>query len=161
MLCKAQTNFMESTKVLESKLEDKAVFLDIIKQVQLPAVQVLIKKIEEMEAIEGKTYRELTLGQHLPDYKKVYPNVTEQSRTMAAFMYYILYEQITGLQKSQTGCAAKFRCQMTPFNRLITGKKQPGRPGRSSKTGKSRRKIEEVAEMEGSTSAKQRKVMPK
>ena len=42
-LCEEQTNFMESTKVLESKLEDKAVFLDIIKQVQLPAVQVLVK----------------------------------------------------------------------------------------------------------------------
>ena len=87
MLCKAQTNFMETTKVLESKLEDKAVFLDIIKQVQLPAVQVSIKMIEEMEAMEGKTHRELTLAQHLPDYKKIYPNVTEQSRTTAAFMY--------------------------------------------------------------------------
>ena len=70
------------------------------------------------------------MAQHLPDYKRIYPNATEQSRTKAAFMYYILYEQITSLQKSQTGCAAEFRCQMTPFKRLITGKKQPGRPGR-------------------------------
>ena len=80
---------------------------------------------------------------------------------MAAFRYYVLYEQITGLQKSHTGCAAKFRCQMTPFKRLITGKKQPVRPGRSGETGTSRRKIKEVAEMEGSTPAKQRKVTPK
>ena len=80
---------------------------------------------------------------------------------MAAFMYYILYEQITGLQKSQTGCAAEFRCQMTPFKRLITGKRQPGRPGRSSETGKSGRKLEEVAVMEGATPAKQPKVTPK
>ena len=120
---------MESTKVLESKLEDKDVFLDIIKQVQLPTVQVSVRMIEEMEAMECKMYRKLTLAQHLPDYKKIYPNVTEQTRTMAAFVYYVLYEQITGLQKSQTGCAAKFRCQTTPFKRLITGKKQPGGPG--------------------------------
>ena len=82
-------------------------------------------------------------------------------QTIAAFMYYVLYEQITGLQKSQTGCAAEFRCQMTPFKRLITGKRQPGGPGRSSETGKSARKLEEVAAMEGATLAKQPKVTPK
>ena len=122
-LSEAQTNFMRSTQVLESKLEDKAVFLDIIKQMQLWVVQVLVRTVEEIESMEHKTYRELTLAQHPPDYKKIYPNATEQSRTMAAFMYYVLYEQITGLQKSQAGCAAEFRCQMTPFKRLITGKK--------------------------------------
>ena len=80
---------------------------------------------------------------------------------MAAFMYYILFEAITSLQKSQTGCAAEFRCQTTPFKRLITGKKQPGRPGRSSKTGNSGRKLEDVAAMEGVIPAKQKKVTPK
>ena len=30
-LCEAQTNFVESTKVLEKKIKDKSVFLDIIK----------------------------------------------------------------------------------------------------------------------------------
>ena len=143
------------------KIEDKSVFLDIIKQVQLPAVQVSVRMVEEIEKMEGKTIRELMLAQHLPNYKKIYQNMTEQSRTMAAFMYYILYEQITGLHKSQTGCAAEFRCQTTPFKRLITGKKQPGRPGRLSETRKSGRKIEEDAEMGGSTPAKQRKVTPK
>ena len=66
-------------------------------------------------------------------------------------------EQITGLQKSQTGCATEFRCQTTLFKRLITGKKQPGGPGRSSKAGKSGRKIEEITEMEGATPTKQKK----
>ena len=80
---------------------------------------------------------------------------------MAAFMYYVLYEQITGLQKSQTGCAANFRCQTTPFKRLVTGKRQPGGPGRMIETKKSRRKLEEVAVMEGATPAKQLKVTPK
>ena len=160
-LCEAQTNFTASTKVLEEKIQDKSVFLDIIKQVQLPAVQVLIRTIEEWEKLEGKTYREITLLTHLPNFRRMYPNANEQTRTMAAFMYYILYEQITGLQKSQMGCAAEFRCGMTPFKRLITGKRQPGRPGRSGETGKSGRKLEEVAKLEGATPAKQPKVTPK
>ena len=88
-LCKAQTNFMSSTNVLEEKLKDKDVFLDIIKQVQLPAVQVLIRTEAEIEKMEGKMYPDLTLLQHLPDHKKICPNATEQTRTMAAFMYYV------------------------------------------------------------------------
>ena len=39
---------------------------------------------------------------------------------------------------------------MTPFKRQITGKKQPGRPGRSSEArGGSSRSLKEVTEMEG------------
>ena len=128
---------------------------------QLPAVQVLVRTVEEIEVLEGKTYRELTLLQHLPNYKKIYSNAMQQTSTMAAFMYYILYEQITGLQKSQTGCAEEFRCGTTPFKRLISGKKQPGSPGRLNKTRKSGRKLEDIAEMEGATPAKQKKVTPK
>ena len=64
MLCKAQQNFAKSTQVLEKKIEDKSIFLDIIKQVQLPSVKVEIRTVEEMERIEGKTYRELTLMCH-------------------------------------------------------------------------------------------------
>ena len=114
-----------------------------------------------MEVIEGKTHRELTLLQHLLNFRKIYPNTSEQTRTMAVFMYCILYEQITGLQKSQTGCAAKFRCQKTPFKRLITGKRQSGRPCRSGDVGKSGRKLEDIAVMEGSTLVKVQKVTPK
>ena len=44
---------------------------------------------------------------------------------------------------------------MTPFKRLITGKRQPGGPGRSSEArGGSSRSPEEVAKMEGATPAK-------
>ena len=152
---------MSSTKFLEEKIEDKSVFLDIIKQVQLPAVQVSIRTVEEMEKLEGKTYRELTLLHHLPNFRRIYPNATEQTRTMAAFIYYVLYEQITSLRPFQTGCAAKFRCITTLFKRLTTGKRQPGRPGRSGNAGKSSKKLEKVAEMEGTTPAKQRKVATK
>ena len=151
-LCEAQQNFAKSTQVLEKKIEDKSILLDIIKQVQLPSVQVQVRTVEEMEKMEGKTYRELTLMCHLPNFKRINPNAKEQSRTMAAYIYLVLHEQITGMRASQTGCATDFRCQTTPFKRLVTGKKQPSRPGRSR--GGSSRSLEEVAEMEGPTPAK-------
>ena len=73
--------------------------------------------VEEIEQLESKTYRELTMSQHLPDAKKIYSNATDQTRTMAAFMYFVLYEQITGLKASQTGCSRDFQCQGTPLKR--------------------------------------------
>ena len=157
-LCEAQENFARSTQVLEEKIEDKSVFLDIIQQVQLPAVQVQVRMVEELEKLEGKTYRGLTLLCHLPNFRRIYHNTTEQTRTMAAYIYFVLYKQITGLRPAQTGSAVEFRCGTTLFKRLITGKRQPGRPGRSSEVrGGSSRQLEEVAKMEGGTPAKQRK----
>ena len=48
-----------------------------------------------------------------------------------------------------------FRCQTTPFKRLITGKRQPGRPGRLSVArGGSSRSLEDVTKMEGAPPAK-------
>ena len=79
---------------------------------------------------------------------------------MAAFMYYVLHEQIAGEQKSQTGCSVEFKCQTTQFKHLVTGKKQSSRPGRSVKAGKSGRKIEDVAKMEGAPPAKKLKGSP-
>ena len=154
-LCEAQQNFAKSTQVLEKKIADKSVFLDIIKQVQLPSVKVEIRTVEEMERIEGKTYRELTLMCHLPNFKRFNPNAKEQTRTMATYMYCVLHEQITGTRASQTGCAMDFKCQTMPFKRLITGKRQPGGPGRSSEArGGSSRSLEDVSEMEGVSPAK-------
>ena len=153
-LCEAKQNFAKSTQVLEKKIEDKSVFLDIIKQVQLPLVKVEIRTVEEMEKMEGKTYRELTLMCHLPNFKRINPN-TKETRMMAAYIYCVLYEQITGIRASQTGCTTDFRCPMMPFKRLITGKRQPGGPGRSSKVrGGSNRSLEEVAKMDGPTPTK-------
>ena len=154
-LCEAQQNFAKSTQVLEKKITDKSVSLDIIKQVQLPSVKVEIRTVEELERMKGKTYRELTLMYHLPNFKRINPNAKEQTRTMAAYMYCVLYKQITGVRASQTGCAKDFRSPTTPFKRLITGKRQPGRPGRSSEArGGSSRSLEDVTEMEGPTPAK-------
>ena len=153
-LCVAQADFAKATQKLESKIEDKTVFLSIIQQVRLPSVQIHVRMVEEIEQLEGKTYRELTMSQHLPDAKKIYSNATDQTRTMAAFMYFVLYEQITSLKALQTGCSRDFQCQGTPFKRLVTGKKQPGGPGRSSEQ-RSKRTLEEVAELEGDRTAKQ------
>ena len=144
-LCEAQQNFAKSTQVLEKKIEDKSIFLDIIKQVQLPLVKVEIRRVEEMERMEGKTYRELTLMCHLQNFKRINPNAKEQTRTLAAYIYCVLYKQITSIRASQTGCATDFRCPTTPFKRLITGKRQPAGPGRSSEArGGSSRSLEEV-----------------
>ena len=107
-LCEAQQNFTKSTQVLEKKITDKSVFLDIIKQVQLPSVKVEIRTVEELERMEGKTYRDLTLMCYLPNFKRINPNAKEQARTMAAYIYCVLYEQITGVRASQTGCAMDF-----------------------------------------------------
>ena len=154
-LCEAQQNFAKSTQVLEKKITDKSVFLDIIKQVQLPSVKVEIRTVEEIERMEGKIYRELTLMCHLPNFKRINPNANEQTRTMAAYMYCVLHKQITGIRASQTGCAMDFRCQMMPFKRLITGKRQPGGPGRSSTArGGSSRSLEDVTKMESALPAK-------
>ena len=121
----------------------------------MPSVKVEIRTVEEMERMEGKTYRELTLMCHLPNFKRINPNAKEQTRMMAAYIYCILYEQITGVRASQTGCATDFRCPTMPFKRLITGKRQPGGPARSSKArGGSSRSLEDIAEMEGATPAK-------
>ena len=60
-LCEAQTNFAKSTQVLEEKIEDKSVFLDIIQQVQLPAVQVQVRMVEELEKLEGKNIQRIDI----------------------------------------------------------------------------------------------------
>ena len=42
-LCQAQIVFMEKTKAFEAAVKDENIFLDIIRQVQLPAVQVMVR----------------------------------------------------------------------------------------------------------------------
>ena len=112
----------------------------------MPSVKVEIRTVEEMERMEGKTYRE---------FKRISPNANEQTRMMSTYMYCILHKQFTAIRASQTGCATDFKCQTMPFKRLITGKRQPGGSGRSSVArGGSSRSLEDVAEMEGAPPAK-------
>ena len=88
----AQANLACSTKVLEENMEDKTVFLDIIRQMQLPAVQVSIRTIEEEEQLKNMMYRDVTLHTHLPDFRRLNPNATKQTRTLAAFMVFCLVQ---------------------------------------------------------------------
>ena len=70
-------------KVLEENIEDKTVFLDIIRQMQLPAVQVSIRTVEEEEQLKNMMYRDVTLRTHLPDFRRLNPNATEQTRNFS------------------------------------------------------------------------------
>ena len=55
-LSEAQANLARSTKILEEKIEDKTVFLDIIRQMHVPAVQVSIRTVEEEEQLKNMMY---------------------------------------------------------------------------------------------------------
>ena len=161
-LCEAHQNFTKSTQVLEKKIADESIFLDIIRQVQLPSVKVEIRTVDEMERIEGKTYRDLTLMCHLPNFKRINPNTKEQTRMMAAYIYCVLYGQITSIRTSQTGCATDFRCPTTPFKQLISGKRQPSRQGRLTEAnGGSSRSLEDIAEMKDAPPAKRTRKVTK
>ena len=150
-LCQSQVIFMQKTREMEAAVNDENIFLDIIRQVQLPAVKVMVRTRSEEEAIQGKTYQELSLTQHLPNHKKLQPSTTDATRTMATFMYYALHKQLTGKAKSQKVCSDDFGCKMTLFKHLVTGKKQPGGPGRTKgEKGKSSRTMEEVKQLESS-----------
>ena len=129
-LCQSQAIFMQKTREMEEAINDKNIFLDIIRQVQLPAVQVMVRMRSEEEALQGKMYQELSLTQHLPNHKKLHPSATDATRTMATFMYYALHKQLTGKARLQQACSEDFGCKTTLFKHLVTAKKQSGRPGR-------------------------------
>ena len=99
-LCQSQTIFMQKTREMEEVINDENIFLDIIRQVQLPTVMVMVRTRSEEEALQGKMFQELSLTQHLPNHKKLHPSVTDATRTMATFMYYALHKQLTGKVRS-------------------------------------------------------------
>ena len=45
---------------------------------------------------------------------------------MAAWLYFVLYKQVTGSTAGQDKCAEKFGCSTTQFKRMVTGKWQEG-----------------------------------
>ena len=121
----------------------------------MPSVKVEIRTVEEMERMEGKTYRELTLMCHLPNFKRINPNANEQTRTMAAYMYCVLYK--TDHRHKSITDRLRHGLQMPndTIQKTDNRKRQPSRPGRLSEArGGSRQKLEEVAEMEGAPPAK-------
>ena len=148
---------MQKTKKMEAAVNDENIFLDIIRQVQLPAVQVMVRTRSEEEALQGKMYQELSLTEHLPNHKKVQLSMTDAMRTMATFMHYALHKQLTGKARSQQACSEDFGCKTNPFKCLVTGKKQPGGPGRGKgEKGKSTGTVEEVKKTESGEPALKR-----
>ena len=145
-LCQAQAIFMEKMRKMEAEINDENIFLGIIRQVQLPAVQVMVRTRSKEEALQGKMYQELSLTQHLPNHKKLHASATNVTRTMAVFMYYALCKQLIGKEKSQQASSEDFGCKTTPFKHLVTGKKQPGGPGRQK--GSSSHTMEGVKRLE-------------
>ena len=63
-----------------------------------------------------------------------------------------------GKTKGHTEATQRKRPRQQRKRKIITGKRQPGGPCRLGESGKSRRKLEEVAEMEGAIPAKLPKV---
>ena len=57
-LCQAQAIFMQKRKTMEAAVNNENFFLDIIRQVQLPAVQVMVRTRSKEEALQGKTRQE-------------------------------------------------------------------------------------------------------
>ena len=66
-----------------------------------------------------------------------------------------MYKQLTGKAKSQQGFSEEFKCKMTPFKHLITGEKQPGRPGRGKF--KSSKTVAEVQKLESEPASKRQR----
>ena len=141
---------------MEEVINDENIFLDIIRQVQLPAVQVMVRMRSEEEAVQGKTFQELSLTQHLPNHKMLHSTATDTTRTMAAFMYYTLHKLLTGKARSQQACSEDFGYKMTLFKHLVTGKRQPGRLGRKGEGCRSSRTVEEVKQLESSEPTQKR-----
>ena len=52
---------MQKTREMEEAINDENIFLDIIRQVQLPGVQVMVRTRSKEEALQGKTFQELLL----------------------------------------------------------------------------------------------------
>ena len=56
-LKKSQAVFMQKMREMEAAINDENIFLDIIRQVQLPAVQVMVRKRSEEEALQARCTR--------------------------------------------------------------------------------------------------------
>ena len=53
-LCQSQAIFMQKMRETEAAINDENIFLGIIRQVQLPGVQVMVRMRSEEEALQGK-----------------------------------------------------------------------------------------------------------
>ena len=100
----------------------------------------------------------MVIIQHLPDAEGWKVGRQPGERMMAAWLYFVLYKQVTGSTAGQDKCAEKFGCSTTQFKRMIMGKWQEGGKRKDetksisseAKKRKSRR-LEELAKQERSS----------
>ena len=100
--------------------------LAIINHVQLPAVQVMVTTKEQDKKQAGLSGEEMVILEHLPKAEGWKVGRPPGERMMAAWLYFVLYKQVTGSTAGQDKCADKFGCSVMQFKRMITGKWQEG-----------------------------------
>ena len=155
-LCHSQKVYMARIEKLSKVLDDPNRLLAIINHVQLPAVQVMVTTKEQDKKQAGLSGEEMVIAVHLPDAEGWKVGRPPNERMMAAWLYFVLYKQVTGSTAGQDKCAEKFGCSTTQFKRMITGKWQEGGKRKEdtksvsseAKKRKSKR-LEEIAKQEG------------
>ena len=125
-LCHSQAIYMARLEKLSKVLNDSDRLLAIINHVQLPAVQVTVTTKEQEKKQAGLSGEEMVILEHLPDAENWAVGRQAGERMMAAWLYFVLYKQVTGSMADQDKCAEKFGCSTTQFKRMITGKWQEG-----------------------------------
>ena len=100
--------------------------LAVINHVQLPAVQVMVTTKEQDKKQAGLSGEEMVILEHLPKAEGWKVGRPAGERIMAAWLYFVLYKQVTGSTAGQDKCADKFGCSVTQFKRMVTGKWQEG-----------------------------------
>ena len=117
---------MARLEKLSKILNDSDRLLAIINHVQLPAVQVTVTTKGQEKKQAGLSGEEMVILEHLPDAENWALGQHAGERMMAAWLYFVLYRQVTGSTAGQDKCAEKFGCSITQFKRMITGKWQEG-----------------------------------
>ena len=155
---------MVSLEKLSRELDDPDRLLSIINHVQLPAVQVTVTTREQEKKQAGVTGEELVIMEHLPEAEPWKLGRKPNVKMMAAWLYFILYKQVTGSTAGQDKCADKFSCSVTQFKRMVTGKWQEGGKPKKDTTGTGRvtrkrtaERLAKLKEEEGKSAKKQKK----
>ena len=112
--------------MLDKVLDNPDRLLAIINHVQLPAVQVTVTTKEQDKKQAGLSGEEMVILEHLPNAEAWKVGRPPNERMMAAWLYFVLYKQVTGSTAGQDKCADKFGCSVTQFKRMVTGKWQEG-----------------------------------
>ena len=136
---------VHSTLAKLAKVAPFDLYMKIVKEQQIPNVNVVIKVAQAVP--DQPTYDDMITQFHLPTPSKV-ANETEETRQMAVFMCFMLYNMIMHKPISQEKCANLFKVQFSSFQRTVSGIRQPG-----SLEIEKAKKLKALAKAEGTPSA--------